>query len=431
MQFLSPTYLWALIGLIVPIMIHLWSRKKVKVIKVGSTQFLETLNPKQTSSVKLNEVVLLILRLLSIVLLTLILARPQFKNTKKNSPITYIIEPSLFSNDRLMNLLDSIPIESRRSLEKGFPPYERNSKDYTVSTTPNYWKLAKDMDEIATDSIVVFTNAFQKGIKGMRPEISANVNWIGIDEGETRQGIVEVGDKGNNIELLKVSSDSRFLTFTKEVEPKNGDLVNISDDGDSILVEDGGQSVSLPLQKEDPIKVSIVYEDSLTDQMQLIQSAYRAMGTYLDRQVDLQVKKTDDSLNLSNIENLVWLSRKPFRKHSGKALVYHLDSLSTSLITHGNSANVWYLTRNLNSENIVKEHFVEQLMALQNLHPGLENTIKSYDTRVMDVAELQPIVSNYKKDKMSSQLLDISPWLWSFLVTVLLAERIIAKYRRQ
>ena len=57
MTFLNPTYLWTLLALAVPLAIHLWSRKKVRVIKVGSTRFLESLDPKQTNSVKLNLVV--------------------------------------------------------------------------------------------------------------------------------------------------------------------------------------------------------------------------------------------------------------------------------------------------------------------------------------------------------------------------------------
>ncbi|WP_273566599.1 BatA domain-containing protein [Maribacter halichondriae] len=431
MQFLSPTYLWALIALAIPIAIHFWSRKKVRVIKVGSTQFLENLNPKQTSSIKLNEIILLILRLLSIMLLTLILARPQFKNTIKNSPITYLIEPSLLLNERITKMLDSIPKESIRLLEKGFPPYHQNTANNRASKTPDYWQLAIDMEELTTDSIVVFANAYQSGIKGMRPEISVNVNWISIDDGEIREGIVEAVDKEAEITLLKVSGDSRFLIFSKEVEPKNSDLIKITNDGDSVLVEDDGRSVSLPLQKEDPIKVSIVYEESLTDQMRFIQSAYRAMGTYLDRQVEIQVEKADDNLNTSNYDNLIWLTGKPLKKYSGKALVYHPDSLSTSLITLGNLANVWHLTRNLNSQNIIKEHVVEQLMELHYFHPRLKDRIIPYDARVLDVAELRPVVSNLRKNKTSLQLFDISPWLWVFLVIVLLAERIIAKYRRQ
>ena len=40
MSFLQPSYLWALLAIAIPIAIHLWSRKKVRTIRVGSTQYI-------------------------------------------------------------------------------------------------------------------------------------------------------------------------------------------------------------------------------------------------------------------------------------------------------------------------------------------------------------------------------------------------------
>ena len=61
MVFLNPLFLWTLLGLSIPIAIHFWSKKKVKTIKIGSTQLLKQLNPKQTSSIRLNQWFLLLL----------------------------------------------------------------------------------------------------------------------------------------------------------------------------------------------------------------------------------------------------------------------------------------------------------------------------------------------------------------------------------
>ena len=40
MSFAHPLYLWTLLGLLVPIAIHLWSKKEAKTIKIGSVQLL-------------------------------------------------------------------------------------------------------------------------------------------------------------------------------------------------------------------------------------------------------------------------------------------------------------------------------------------------------------------------------------------------------
>ena len=95
MVFLNPLFLWTLLGLLVPVAIHFWSKKKVKTIKIGSTQLLRELNPKQTKSIRLNQWFLLLLRMMIITLIALILAAPGIEFLKTERSITYLIEPSL------------------------------------------------------------------------------------------------------------------------------------------------------------------------------------------------------------------------------------------------------------------------------------------------------------------------------------------------
>ena len=53
MSFLNPTYLWALLGLLIPIAIHLWSKKEGKTVKIGSIELLRESDSKQTSIIKI------------------------------------------------------------------------------------------------------------------------------------------------------------------------------------------------------------------------------------------------------------------------------------------------------------------------------------------------------------------------------------------
>jgi len=92
MVFLNPLFLWTLLGLSVPIAIHFWSKKKIKTIKIGSIRFLTEMNPKQTSNVRLNEWVLLLLRSLIIALIALILAAPRMEVFNNEKSITYLVE---------------------------------------------------------------------------------------------------------------------------------------------------------------------------------------------------------------------------------------------------------------------------------------------------------------------------------------------------
>ncbi|NND11568.1 MAG: hypothetical protein HKN96_10170, partial [Flavobacteriaceae bacterium] len=98
MTFLYPSYLWALLGLIVPLAIHLWSKKEGKTIKIGSIKLLSEADSKQSRSIKLNEYWLLLLRMLSVALLVFILAEPGFIKKTPTNPLTYIVEPALLED---------------------------------------------------------------------------------------------------------------------------------------------------------------------------------------------------------------------------------------------------------------------------------------------------------------------------------------------
>ena len=88
MSFAHPSYLWALLGLLVPIAIHLWSKKEAKTIKIGSVQLLSESKSRQSSSIQLNEWWLLLLRIGIISLLVVLLAKPQWYSKVSNKTLT-------------------------------------------------------------------------------------------------------------------------------------------------------------------------------------------------------------------------------------------------------------------------------------------------------------------------------------------------------
>lgn len=79
MHFLYPIGLLALAGLIIPVIIHLWSVKQGKTIKIGSIALLGVSSRASAKSFKINDWLLLLLRCLLLALLVFILARPYLK----------------------------------------------------------------------------------------------------------------------------------------------------------------------------------------------------------------------------------------------------------------------------------------------------------------------------------------------------------------
>ena len=83
MHFTNPLFLWALSGLAIPLGIHLLSKKEGKVIRMGSLRHLQETSTQQFRGIRLNEILLLVLRCLLIILFVFILSGLQLNSLKK------------------------------------------------------------------------------------------------------------------------------------------------------------------------------------------------------------------------------------------------------------------------------------------------------------------------------------------------------------
>ncbi len=429
MALLNPLYLWALLGLAVPVAIHLWSRKEGRTIKVGSIQFLKESNPRQASSIKLNELWLLILRMLVLFVLVLILAGPVLKSEGSPTPITYLVEPSLFQHEEISRIFDIIdPGTEIRILAEGFPEYSPG-EEIGGEEIPNYWKLAGEMQELNTDSIVVFTAGYAAGLKGKRPEISENINWIFLNPEEPFSTPLLATQRGEELEVISVKSDPYRLSVEKEITPLTNEEFQINSTGDSLAVFRVGSVKNIPLRNADTLKVSIFHDEEMEDQVRYIRSSLNAISEYL--QLPLQIfDLSDEDLNI-NEDLQIWLSDEPPKTTVKAVLIYRRDSLSNSLITRGKTNQEYYLTQRLNSENIVEDHFTEQLLSLFNINEDVRREIIKYDRRVMPREEILPVTALVVGNGSINEAKDISHFLWILLGILLIAERALSAYRNQ
>lgn len=76
MQFLSPIYLFGLLAVAAPILIHLIRRRKVTVVQWAAHRFLVAVTKKLQKRKRIQDLILLLLRCLLFVLLALLFARP-------------------------------------------------------------------------------------------------------------------------------------------------------------------------------------------------------------------------------------------------------------------------------------------------------------------------------------------------------------------
>ncbi|OGC85209.1 MAG: hypothetical protein A2W07_04110 [candidate division Zixibacteria bacterium RBG_16_43_9] len=100
-SFLYPTLLWALLAVAIPILIHLFSRQRVKKIDFSSLIFLKSLEKTRLRAIKIKSLILLLIRSLIIFFVVLAFARPSAKTgfasklgAKAKSSILFLIDNS-------------------------------------------------------------------------------------------------------------------------------------------------------------------------------------------------------------------------------------------------------------------------------------------------------------------------------------------------
>ncbi|WP_298545907.1 BatA domain-containing protein [uncultured Aquimarina sp.] len=432
MFFLNPTYLWALLGLLVPLAIHLWSKKEGKTIKVGSTKLLSESDSKQSRSIQLNELFLLLVRMLLIGVLVLLLAGFQIKKKAATIPITYIIEPSLLDDDRIQTIIDTIDTgESLRLLESGFPELDTDQTAIENKKTPNYWQLAKEMETLQTDSIVVFTKAFINGIKGRRPDTNQNIAWISLDSKVSSEKALKTIKKKDSLQVLSMISDQDQLSFKKAFIATDDKRLQFNTTNDSVMFPLNGKEESVILTSELPTKVVLFYEDSLATQKTYIEASLNAISKYLNKQIDIEIVQDVEGLDTDTFDLVVWLSANPVPKTATKVLTYQPDDLANNIIEAGPSNRIFYLTEALTTENSIDRNISEQLLKLFDFHKDIETEINEYDKRTIDISELQPVATNLVTGKKQFKLFDVSKWLWLLLGALLVMERSVAKFRKQ
>lgn len=429
MTLLQPSYLWGLLALAVPIIIHLWSRKKVLTIKVGSTQFINETKSKKSNSIQLNEWWLLVLRCLILGLLVFILAQPRLANEAARQDVAYIFEPALLSTEEGKARFVQIPQEGRRLLIPRFPIWEEGDEINTAQSAPNYWQLAKEMESIAADSIVVFTNAFAKAVKGKRPTIKANINWVPVDiESNVAEPLV-ARLKKDSVEVLTVMSDANTLSFeTKQISNAN---LKFNSSKDSVAIETERGIQNLPVQPQKPIYVTIVYDKTEDEQRFYIAAAFRAIEKYADREIQLTAIDNTEDITFQESDYLVVLDDSPVTDVKISTLKYSQDEFAQDLIEKGNTSNEYFLTKKLNPRNILEERFVEQLYQWMQLDKHIEEQLDTFDKRTIAINQLEIKTSTNTDTANKVVLADMSGPLWILLLVLLAGERILARIRKQ
>jgi len=225
--FLQPLWLLAGFALAVSIAIHLLSRRSGKRIKVGSIKLLEDSQSQQWKSLKLSEIVLLILRAALLAVLVLLLAQPRMKNDAtagdSSNKSWVLIAPRLLASPlkaiELENTLDSRAAAGHelRAFAPDFPPLASFDAKTSSPDQENYWSLLREADAIApaASPLLVFTDDRLQNFRGERPALRNTVQWWTISSQRENRWIQNAWrTKADSAHLIIGFSDSRQTFFS-------------------------------------------------------------------------------------------------------------------------------------------------------------------------------------------------------------------------
>ena len=104
MNFIEPAFLWGALTVIIPIAIHFWHQKQGKPLPWAATQWLTEKQQQQSRGLRLDNILLLIVRCLLLILLAILLAQPilNWFNQPPAIQKVHLVEPNpvVFNNFR-------------------------------------------------------------------------------------------------------------------------------------------------------------------------------------------------------------------------------------------------------------------------------------------------------------------------------------------
>ncbi len=186
MQLLYPIGLLAFAGLIIPVIIHLWSVKKGKTLKIGSINLLGESASATSKSLKITDWLLFIMRCLLLAIVAFILAQPliQQKIFSKNNKGWILIDQNQFSAiypkhqksiDSLLNLGFEL-----HDFNFGFQQYElKDSAQKVQQVSLSYNSLLKKLNSTIPNGAkaYLFAPKRQIDLEGELPTLNYQLNW--------------------------------------------------------------------------------------------------------------------------------------------------------------------------------------------------------------------------------------------------------------
>jgi hypothetical protein len=213
--------LFALTGLIVPLIIHLLSRKTRHSIPFGSLRFLDASETRTFKSLRLNEKLLLFIRALLITILVLMLADLKWLTRSPEKETLILVDPYYANYTGLGEMLDSIADESDvRWADRELTFF---SEAPVPGSTVFHSRFFNSIPE--TDSVVVVSPALLSQFPNMPHEEVRVDRWLSLPENTYPKEMIIT--KGDSTALISIEMTRNALLVSHQKTDQKGKTVRI------------------------------------------------------------------------------------------------------------------------------------------------------------------------------------------------------------
>ncbi len=343
MMLANPAWLWALSALIIPLAIHMLSRKEGRVLRVGSLRFLHDSPTRQFKSIRLNELLLLLLRILMLLLLVAFLARLMFPETRPQKWL--LTEDKIVDHPLARPLIDSLLASGYewRDFKRDFPIHGTvRSGDEAIS----YWSLAEALKGRNLENAVIVTAGNISNFIGTRPTLTDGIRWITIPQDPLRFLLSAQRLSTDSVSMKTGLTSVHSTIISKESRFAPGiHYLKINDD-------------SVRISEIDTLTVCIAADPGFEADLRLVKAALQAISTDGTPLLIKNYKAGEDS------DWLIWLSEKPQPPLSKNEFrIFYQKEESTELFIRQNS-HTWSLTTRLGEDLCLEKHFTTQLLSI-------------------------------------------------------------------
>ncbi len=337
LQLLYPIWLFGISGIIIPLLIHLWNVKKGKTLRIGSISLLGESSRQKARSLRLLDLLLLLLRCLLIIIASLLLAEPVWISTKNTDQQKgwILIEEESFPETytRFQKEIDSL-VQAGNELHLFEPDFKAVDLDhlkeaaairYSTKSNHAYWSLIRMLDQqIPKGSIAyIFTSNLMNRFKGERPEIVTNVIWKTYTLADSTASWIESAwfnadsinaiiakssPEGTKRNMVSFDPADRNSAFRVDIHDGQTKLAFRSD------LEDFEKSVVIDTST---IRIT-VHIGNFQKDAEYLNAAIAAITKYTRRKIELNSTQSEE---IKGTENIVfWLSEKKLSENQLKKL---------------------------------------------------------------------------------------------------------------